>query len=212
MMVAPRWRGIVKSRFGDCHAAWAEESPLSNEAIESFTEERIMRVAFTFFSLFSRAGPVRPKLLPIDGEIAEETSRRPICCIPCRRPGRRGNINLHHSSNAGRQCAVWWNHPSRENAFFGNSERNMTKGKVDTWINIPWATKEKEYREKELAKVIYLLKPDTSSPTWSVQRGSSRATGSFRPRGQSIRDTPSRSATFPRVRPFAGGEGAPGNR
>ncbi|MEN6405936.1 MAG: hypothetical protein ABFC77_05635 [Thermoguttaceae bacterium] len=58
-------------------------------------------------------------------------------------------------------AAVWWNRiPAERNAFFANFyEEFAPPGKIDTWMKIPLDDpREKEYREKELAKVISLLR------------------------------------------------------
>jgi hypothetical protein len=59
-------------------------------------------------------------------------------------------------------AAVWWNRiPAERRSFFEEFSKEYDKGgKIDTWLNIPLGTpQEKEYREKELTKVIHLLKP-----------------------------------------------------
>jgi hypothetical protein len=59
-------------------------------------------------------------------------------------------------------AAVWWNRiPAERQAFFADFNKEYDKsGRIETWLNIPLGTpQEKEYREKELSKVIGLLKP-----------------------------------------------------
>lgn len=59
-------------------------------------------------------------------------------------------------------AAVWWNRvPAERDAFFAKFGKESGKsGRIDTWMNIPLGDpREKEYREKELSKVIHLLKP-----------------------------------------------------
>jgi hypothetical protein len=57
-------------------------------------------------------------------------------------------------------AAVWWNRlPAERKQFFADFEKEFDDtGRIDTWMNIPLGDpREKEYREKELAKVSYLL-------------------------------------------------------
>jgi hypothetical protein len=59
-------------------------------------------------------------------------------------------------------AAVWWNRlPAERNVFFDEFYKEFdSSGRIGTWLNIPLGTpREKEYREKELAKVVHLLRP-----------------------------------------------------
>jgi hypothetical protein len=57
-------------------------------------------------------------------------------------------------------AAVWWNRiPAERHVFFDSFDKEFQEGgRIDTWMNLPIGDpREKEYRLKELAPVLYLL-------------------------------------------------------